>query len=112
MGIGYYGDHPDGEQCLQKVIAISKYTALMGITSGTYDVLMYTKPQGYHGALVQYVKSLVPIMVSGATFATITCAATTFRGKDDHFNYMLGGAAAGGIFGVWGPSINTEPGNE
>lgn len=76
-----------------------------GLVASTVDVLMLSKTQGYVPTLACYVKSTVPAAAAGATFAAVTCASTTIRGKDDKINYFLGGASAGGIFGFTGEHL-------
>lgn len=82
-----------------------KTHSVSGLVASTFDVLMLSKTAGYVPTLVCYIKSTVPAAAAGATFAAVTCASTTFRGKDDKFNYFYGGASAGGIFGVAGKSL-------
>lgn len=36
----------------------------------------------------------------GATFGALTCALTNIRNKDDPWNYIVAGFAAGSIWGV------------
>ncbi|XP_042877195.1 NADH dehydrogenase [ubiquinone] 1 alpha subcomplex subunit 11-like [Penaeus japonicus] len=95
-----YSDHPDGKECFEKIWACTKYSGLLGLVVSTYDVLMFTKPQGYVPTLGAYVRSTVPLAGAGAAFAAVTCASTALRGKDDKYNYLLGGGSAGGIIGV------------
>ncbi|KAG7164526.1 NADH dehydrogenase [ubiquinone] 1 alpha subcomplex subunit 11-like [Homarus americanus] len=73
-----YADHPDGQECFEKVFACTKYS----------------------GFAATYMKSTIPAAAAGATFATVSCVSTNLRGKDDKINYFLGGAAAGGVFGI------------
>lgn len=72
----------------------------------TYDVMFITNPQGYLPTLARYIRSTVPCLAAGATFAAVTCASTSLRGKDDKINYFIGGASAGGVFGVAGKSFS------
>ncbi|XP_064101315.1 uncharacterized protein LOC135211984 [Macrobrachium nipponense] len=95
-----YSDAPDGEECFEKIWTVSKAGGFIGVMLSTYDVLMYTKPQGYVPTIATYLKSTVPMVAAGATFAAVTCAACNIRKKDDKINYLLGGASAGSIFGV------------
>ncbi|XP_063861919.1 NADH dehydrogenase [ubiquinone] 1 alpha subcomplex subunit 11-like isoform X1 [Scylla paramamosain] len=95
-----YEDHPDGEQCFHKIAVVTKYSGLLGLVASTFDVLMLSKTPGYVPTFLCYIKSTVPAAAAGATFAAVTCASTTVRGKDDKMNYFFGGASAGGIFGV------------
>ncbi|XP_050731281.1 NADH dehydrogenase [ubiquinone] 1 alpha subcomplex subunit 11-like [Eriocheir sinensis] len=94
-----YEDHPDGKDCFHKITVATKYTGFLGLVASTVDVLMLSKTQGYVPTLGCYVKTTVPAAAAGATFAAVTCASTTMRGKDDKINYFLGGASAGGIYG-------------
>ncbi|XP_047473562.1 NADH dehydrogenase [ubiquinone] 1 alpha subcomplex subunit 11-like [Penaeus chinensis] len=86
-----YTDNPDGKECFQKIWACTKYSGMLGLVVSTYDVLMYTKPQGYVPTLGAYIRSTVPLAGAGAVFAAVTCASTSLRGKDDKLNYFLGG---------------------
>ena len=76
-----------------------------GLVVSTYDVMLYSKTQGYMPTLACYLRNTLPIAAAGATFAAVTCTSTTLRGKDDKLNYFYGGASAGGIFGVTGKSF-------
>merc|ERR1712198_114864 len=95
-----YSDHPDGEQCFEKMLICAKNAGLFGVVVSTYDLLMITKPQGYVPAIGCYIRGTVPFATAGITFAAVACMSTKLRKKDDHLNYFLAGASAGGIFGV------------
>merc|ERR1711970_1115982 len=95
-----YTDHPDGEQCFHKMLVCGKNAGLVGVVASTYDLLMISKPQGYVPAIGCYIRGTVPLAAAGVTFAVISCMATNLRHKNDYYNYLWGGAAAGGIIGV------------
>merc|ERR1711970_653325 len=95
-----YTDHPDGEQCFHKMLICGKNAGLLGVVISTTDLLMISKPQGYVPAIGCYNRGVVPLAAAGITFATVSCMSTNLRHKDDYYNYLFGGAAAGGILGV------------
>lgn len=44
---------------------------------------------------------ILPVSVAaGSAFAAVTCLSTSFRGKDDEWNYWWGGVAAGCFAGI------------
>uniref|UniRef100_A0A1B6H0T4 NADH dehydrogenase [ubiquinone] 1 alpha subcomplex subunit 11 n=1 Tax=Cuerna arida TaxID=1464854 RepID=A0A1B6H0T4_9HEMI len=96
----HYYDTPEGEDCLKKVIFMNKMGLFFGISAATIDVIAYTKPVGFANIASRYVMISWPIMAVGSTFAAVTCLSTSLRGKDDTYNYSLGGFAAGCVAGA------------
>lgn len=96
-----YYDHPDGEDAFGKIVATNKYALSAGLAWSMFDVLTLTKPQGYGPTLGRFAYNTGPLMGMATAFTLTTLTATNVRGKDDKFNYFLGGFAAGGVFGAW-----------
>lgn len=80
---------------------------MAGLATATYDVVLYSKPKGIPNIIGRYAFHTGPMMGIATAFTTVTYAATKFRGKDDAFNYVLGGIAAGGVVGAWNKSFVT-----
>lgn len=81
--------------------------AVTGLTTATYDVVLYSKPKGIPNIVGRYALHVGPLMGMATAFTTVTYAATKFRGKDDSLNYVLGGIAAGGVVGAWSKNFAT-----
>ncbi|CAH2089132.1 unnamed protein product [Euphydryas editha] len=100
-----YYDTPEGQDIFKKVFVTSKYAAVAGLGVATYDILMYSHPKGIFNTAYRYAFFLGP-MVGMATAFTVTAnAAQNIRGKNDVWNYFLGGAMSGAIFGAWYKSV-------
>lgn len=100
MGYKYY-DTPDGQDCLKKLAVATKYGAIYGLFTSALDVLCISHPKGYGATFARIGYVTLPFLGVGATFATSTCLLTDLRNKDDHLNYLIGGALSGAIVGVW-----------
>ncbi|XP_001361907.2 NADH dehydrogenase [ubiquinone] 1 alpha subcomplex subunit 11 [Drosophila pseudoobscura] len=96
-----YYDHPEGEDAFGKTVATNKYAVAAGLAWSTVDVLTLAKPKGYLPTLGRFAYNTGPLMGMATAFTLTTLAATNARGKDDKINYLLGGFAAGGVFGAW-----------
>ncbi|ALC40497.1 CG9350, partial [Drosophila busckii] len=96
-----YYDHPDGEDAFGKIVATNKYALTAGLAWSTLDVLTLSKPQGYLPTIGRFAYNTGPLMGMATAFTLTTLAATNARGKDDKINYLIGGFAAGGVFGAW-----------
>uniref|UniRef100_A0A1L8EBD7 NADH dehydrogenase [ubiquinone] 1 alpha subcomplex subunit 11 n=1 Tax=Haematobia irritans TaxID=7368 RepID=A0A1L8EBD7_HAEIR len=97
---GYY-DKPEGQDCFGKMVATNTYAATAGLAWSTVDVLMLSHPKGYLPTLARFAYNTGPMMGMASAFTLATYMATNVRGKDDRFNYFLGGFAAGGVYGAW-----------
>ena len=80
------------------VIAFSLSSTGLGVA--VTDILLYSHPKGYLQTAGRFVRYMGPFTVMAATFAGTVCIATTVREKDDRLNYLLGGVAAGSIYGA------------
>ena len=78
-----------------------------GLTTATYDTVLYSKPKGLINIIGRYAMHVGPLMGVATAFTTVTYASTKFRGKDDGLNYALGGFAAGGVIGRWAKNFPT-----
>lgn len=101
----HYYDTPEGQDCDKKLWNVLENCALYGLMGSTVDVIMYSHPKGYLPTLGRYAYITLPFMGMGASFVITTCMATNLRKKDDVWNYFLGGATVGAIFGAWRKSI-------
>lgn len=100
-----YYDTPEGQDIYLKTFALSKYAAVAGLGIATYDVLMYSHPQGIVNTAGRYLYITGPLIGMAAAFAATTNIAQNIRGKNDKLNYFLGGAVSGAIFGAWQKSV-------
>ncbi|CAA9994530.1 unnamed protein product [Nesidiocoris tenuis] len=100
-----YYDTPEGDDCLDKLMFVSKYAACYGVLFSSVDVLLYSHPIGYGPTLARYAYITLPLIGTAAAWTATVCAATNMRGKDDHFNYAWGGVAAGACVGAWRKSV-------
>lgn len=96
-----YADSPDGEDLLPKLWVTLKPAALIAFATSTCDVVLYSKPKGYLQILGRYLHFTWPILGVTTAFVVVQNMSGSWRGKDDKFNWFLGGAAAGGVLGVW-----------
>ncbi|KAF2362375.1 hypothetical protein FHG87_006869 [Trinorchestia longiramus] len=95
-----YEDYPDGTHCVYKTACITRDTTLFGMVIGMFDVINISKPSNIGGVLVRLPRYVVPGFCTGLVFGLTTCTLTQVRKKDDHYNYMWGGAAAGAVMGA------------
>ncbi|XP_059614909.1 NADH dehydrogenase [ubiquinone] 1 alpha subcomplex subunit 11 [Phlebotomus argentipes] len=93
--------YPDGQDAAGKMMVANTYAMIGGLIISTYDVVMLSKPQGIGNIMVRYGYNTIPIMGMASAFTMGTYTATKLRGKDDPYNYAIGGALAGGVFGAW-----------
>lgn len=96
-----YFDTPDGEDVLQKLVAVLKPTSLVALGLSTIDVMLYSHPKGYLQTLGRYAYISAPILGMATVFVATTNMLTNLRKEDDRVNWMAGGAAAGAVVGVW-----------
>lgn len=96
-----YYDYPDGEDAFGKIVATNKYAIGTGLTWSTFDVLMLSKPHGYLPTLARFAYNTGPMMGMATAFTLTTLVSTNVRGKDDKLNYVIGGFAAGAVYGAW-----------
>jgi NADH dehydrogenase (ubiquinone) 1 alpha subcomplex subunit 11 len=96
-----YYDTPDGQDLAKKLSVTMRYAALTGVGWGTYDVIMYSQPRGYGPILARYLWCTGPLVGMAATFTSVTFVTNKLRDEDDEYNYLIGGIAAGSVFGAW-----------
>ncbi|XP_055609703.1 uncharacterized protein LOC129756732 [Uranotaenia lowii] len=101
---GYY-DQPEGSDLFGKMVATNKYALAAGLGWSSIEVLMISKPKGVIPSLGRYVYFTGPFMGMASAFTVGTYAANKLRGKDDSWNYVLGGYMAGGVYGAWRRSV-------
>ncbi|CAG9795943.1 unnamed protein product [Diatraea saccharalis] len=100
-----YYDTPEGQDIFKKVFVTSKYAALAGLGAASFDVLMYSHPQGILNTTGRIMWYIGPLVGMATAFTVTTNVAQNIRGKNDKINYFLGGLAAGSVFGAWQRSI-------
>lgn len=96
-----YYDTPDGQDVALKTFVLSKYGVATGFIVGTMDVLMYSHPKGIFNTAARYMYFTGPLVGMSTAFVVTSSVAQKLRGKDDIFNYFLGGAMAGCIVSAW-----------
>ncbi|XP_055621428.1 NADH dehydrogenase [ubiquinone] 1 alpha subcomplex subunit 11 [Toxorhynchites rutilus septentrionalis] len=101
----HYYDSPEGTDLVGKMFTTNKYALMTGVAYSSVEVLMVSKPKGVVPSLARYVYFTGPFMGMASAFTVGTYAATKLRGKDDAWNYVVGGFAAGGIYGAWKRSV-------
>ncbi|XP_037024369.1 NADH dehydrogenase [ubiquinone] 1 alpha subcomplex subunit 11 [Bradysia coprophila] len=100
LKVQYY-DKPEGQDVFGKMVATNRTALAFGLVTSTYDVLFYTKPQGYIKTIGRYGYFCGPFVGMASAFTMTTYAANRLRGKDDTWNYMAGACASAGVFGAW-----------
>ncbi|GAB0094631.1 NADH dehydrogenase [Sergentomyia squamirostris] len=96
-----YYKYPDGEDAFGKMLVANTYAGLSGLVISTYDVVMLSKPKGIGNIMAKYLYNTGPLMGMASAFVMGSYTATKLRGKDDSWNYAIGGALAGGVYGAW-----------
>lgn len=105
MGYSYY-DTPDGQDCYKKIWCAAKMAGVTGLFASSIDVLMISHTKGYGPTLGKFGYITLPLIGISAVFSATTCMVTSYRGKDDIINHLIGGMVAGSLFGVWAKSYN------
>lgn len=96
-----YFDTPDGEDIAQKLWYVLKPATIFGLGWATMDVMLYSHPKGYFQTLGRYAYIAAPAIGMASSFVLATNAAANIRKKDDKLNWVIGGCAAGSVFGIW-----------
>lgn len=86
----YYAE-PEGHDPLNKVVGVAKYGAYTGLFLGGFDIMLVSKTTTLYDSVRCLGFYMVPLMGMGAAFASTTYIATNLRGKDDPWNYVIGG---------------------
>lgn len=95
----HYYDHPEGEDLLGKLVYTSKISGAAGWIWGLLKVLN-ENPVTFRERMFLCVKPSSAGIGMAIAFTATTFLATNLRKKDDELNYILGGLAAGGVFGT------------
>ncbi|KAL3288621.1 hypothetical protein HHI36_003057 [Cryptolaemus montrouzieri] len=96
-----YFSKPDGEDVLEKFWCVIKPATVTALALSTIDVMLMSKPQGYGNILARYAFVSFPVIGCTTAFVLTSNAAAAIRKKQDRLNWVLGGAAAGSIIGIW-----------
>ncbi|CAD7076825.1 unnamed protein product [Hermetia illucens] len=96
-----YYDQPEGKDLSGKMIATNKAALTGGLIWSIYDVVLFSKPQGYLPTIGRIASITGPFMGIATAFTLGTYTATNVRGKDDTINYVIGGYCAGAVYGAW-----------
>lgn len=100
-----YYDTPEGQDIFLKTFVTSKYATITGLGAGTFDVLMFSHPQGVLNTAGRFMWWCGPLVGMATAFTVTTNVSQNIRGKNDKINYFLGGVAAGAVFGAWQKTI-------
>ncbi|XP_047517116.1 NADH dehydrogenase [ubiquinone] 1 alpha subcomplex subunit 11 [Pieris napi] len=100
-----YYDTPEGQDIFKKTLVTTKYAILASLPVATFDVLLYSHPKGIFQTVMRYGFYLGPAISMATAFTLTTNIAQNVRGKNDEFNYFLGGAAAGAVYA----SVRRQP---
>jgi len=109
MGYSFY-DTPDGKDCEKKLFFATKYALGTSIIYSTYDVMFYAHTKGYGPTAARFAYNAFPFVGAAAAFTSIACMGASLRKKDDYWNYIVGGAAAGGVVGAWKNKVSVGMG--
>ncbi|XP_038211106.1 NADH dehydrogenase [ubiquinone] 1 alpha subcomplex subunit 11 [Zerene cesonia] len=93
-----YYDTPEGQDILKKTIVTSKNACLASIPIATFDVLLYSHPQGFFNTAFRYGTYFGTAIGMASAFTLTANIAQNVRGKNDGLNYFMGGAASGVVF--------------
>lgn len=95
----YLFENPPNKPCIENVFYWAYKGCVLGAGLGGLNTLLIYKPPTYALAAQRVAFYTLPITGMGATVGATACILTNLRKKDDHFNYLIGGLAAGGIWG-------------
>lgn len=104
MGYKYY-DTPKGDDIFKKLWVTTKIAGSAGLMWSTADVMLYSYPKGYLQTIGRYAYITGPLVGIAAAFTITSNISASLRKKDDNWNYVLGGIAAGNMVGAWRKSI-------
>lgn len=94
-----------GEDVFKKLWVSAKIAGGAGLMISTGDVMLYSHPKGYLQTMGRYIYITGPFIATAAAFTTTANVLASARGKDDRWNYFLGGVAAGSVVGAWRKSL-------
>lgn len=80
-----YYDQPEGKDLSGKMIATNKAALTGGLIWSIYDVVLFSKPQGYLPTIGRIASITGPFMGIATAFTLGTYTATNVRGKDDTY---------------------------
>ncbi|KAL1501941.1 hypothetical protein ABEB36_007168 [Hypothenemus hampei] len=95
-----YLDTPDGYDVDKKLWSVLKPTIPLAGLAGLSDVLLVSHPKGVYNSAVRFAGVTLPIVGVASTFVLVTNGLASFREKDDHLNWFVGGFAAGSLIGA------------
>jgi len=96
-----YFKYPDGTHCLYKTFCATKFTTIGSMMVGTWEVLGTPKTvNNWQEVALFYPKWVVPGFSTGFVWGATVCFLAFERKKDDEYNYLAGGAAAGMMLGA------------
>ncbi|CAG9860020.1 unnamed protein product [Phyllotreta striolata] len=96
-----YLNVPDGEQVAEKLWYVLKPAAGLAVFAGTFDVIAWSQPKTLLGALGRFAHFSFPILGVSSTFVLTSNAVGSLRKKDDIWNWVIAGFAAGSVMGIW-----------
>ncbi|XP_067134402.1 NADH dehydrogenase [ubiquinone] 1 alpha subcomplex subunit 11 [Centruroides vittatus] len=95
----YLFENPQEKPCIENVFYWTLKGSIIGVTLGGLNTLLIYKPPTYALAAQRIAFYGFPFAGMGATIGATACILSNLRKKDDHYNYFIGGLAAGGIYG-------------
>lgn len=93
-----YYKYPDGTNCGYKTIALTKISGTVGFGLASFHVC-HSPMSSFFDMVKEFPRFMVPPMLGGAAMGGVACYLAQIRGKDDKWNYGIGGATAGAVFG-------------
>jgi len=100
-----YFNKPEGEGCLEKFAAVNYQTFWIQTPIITVFQLGFHKVKSPMGFFYRYGKAAWPLHAFASIAAVTSCGMCSYRGKDDHWNWMTAGALAGTVPGLAARSL-------
>ncbi|XP_045466567.1 uncharacterized protein LOC123675263 [Harmonia axyridis] len=102
-----YFAKPDGEDIPQKLWYTLQPAVAAALSLSTIDVMLMSKPKGYVNILMRYAYVSFPVIGCTAAFVLTSNFVGALRKESDRVNWAVGGAAAGGVVGIWSRKPST-----
>lgn len=96
----YLYDSPDGKNCLIKTAKCAQVGTVWGLLAGATDAALYTNCTTLGGWAARLAHFGVPGAATGAMLAATSCLVGEVRGENDPLNHLIGGFAAGSVWGA------------
>jgi len=95
----------DDENFIFKSLVLSKFTGATAAFAILADACVGTRPTDTIGLLKRVNYWGTPLIGGGIAYTSTVCLMASLRNKHDQFNHLMGGWAAGAVFGAARKSI-------